>query len=206
MLFGGGKDKQFFALLNEAAQTISETAKVFDAMVQNLERSGEYAEKLYKLEKQGDRITHDVILLLNKLFITPLEREDILELAMQLDGVVDGIEAAAARLHLYKVKGSNHVLREFASVINQQAAELGTAMQRLAAKQLQPMRENTVRINELENQGDKILRDALEKLFEHETNPIQIIKLKEIYETLEEVTDRAEDVADVLESVIMKHS
>ncbi len=206
MLLSGNKDRQFFSLLLDGAQNLSEAAQMFNQFAQNLNRAGEFAARLKDLEKRGDRYTHDLITLLNKLFVTPLDREDIMALAVKLDDVIDGMEAAAARLHLYKIAGEDRFIREFSVLIQSQAEEILLAMRRLQSKDLLKIRENAVQINVLENQGDDLLRESLAQLFEQEKDPIRIIKLKEIYETLESVTDRAEDVANALESVIMKNA
>lgn len=206
MFWRGTGDRQFFALLADSAQTIAEGAQEFSRITAEPERAGEYASRLKDLEKRGDRCTHDLIALLNRLFITPLDREDILTLAVKLDDVTDGLEAAAARIHLYRIRDRNPYLQEFARLIAAQAQEIVAAVQNLQEKKYDALRENAVRINELENQGDELLRRALEDLFEHETNPTTIIKLKEIYETLETVTDQAEDVANALETVVMRNA
>lgn len=205
VIFAGSKDRQFFALLSDAAQNIAEATQVFSQMVQRLDRSGEYAARMRDLEKRGDRYTHDLITLLNRQFVTPFDREDILSLAVKLDDVVDNLEAVAARLHLYKIAGDDRYLREFAALVKSQADEIVTAMVRLQNRDLLHMRENAVQINVLENQGDDLLREALADLFDQEQDPVRILKMKEIYETLETVTDRAEDVANALESIVMKH-
>lgn len=206
MFLSGNKDRQFFSLLMDAAQNLADSAQVFNQFLQNLQRSGEFAARLKDLEKRGDRYTHDMITLLNKLFVTPLDREDVMSLAVKLDDVVDGLEACAARLHLYKITAADRFIREFGALIESQAEEIVLAMRRLQTKDLLKIRENAVQINVLENQGDDLLRESLGLLFEQEQNPIQVIKLKEIYETLEFVTDRAEDVANALESIVMKNS
>lgn len=205
MLFGSSTDKQFFALLNDEARTITESAQVFSELADDLGRAAELTQRLDDLEHQGDKSVHDLTHLLNKLFITPLEREDVQDLAVRLDDVTDGIEAAANRLHLYKVKGDYPILQAFANVIRQQAEEIAGAVERLQGRRLESIREFIVRINALESDGDILLRTALEELFEQEKDPIQIIKLKEIYETLESVTDRAEDVANAMETIVMKN-
>lgn len=206
MFFSGNNDKRFFSLLKESAENIGEVARVFTESVENPGRVREYAIHLKDLEKKNDRYTHDLIALLNKMFVTPLEREDILQLAVRLDDVVDGIEATAARLAIYRIETSDQYTREFARIILSQAIEIMAAVRLLEVKDLLKIRENTVQINVLENQGDDVLRAALSNLFDTETDPIRIIKLKEVYESLETVTDRAEDVANTLESVVMKNA
>jgi predicted phosphate transport protein (TIGR00153 family) len=193
-------------LLSDAAQVIYESAETFRQMVGDLERSGEYAAKLKDLEHRGDRATHELIALLNKYFVTPLDREDLLTLAVKLDDVTDQLEASAFRLHLYKIRTADRYLIEFGRIISAQAEQLKTAVERLGAKSLAQIRENAVKVNLLENEGDDLLRQALEQLFDDESNPVMLIKLKEIYETLETVTDRAEDVANALETIVMKNS
>lgn len=206
MLFTSNRDRQFFSLLRDAAQNLVESAQVFWDLSQATGRSDEYAARLKDLEKRGDRYTHDLITLLNKLFVTPLDREDILRLAVVLDDVVDGLEAAASRIFIYRIDEDNRYIREFASLIMGQTEEIVQAIEHLQAKDLLRIRENAVQINVLENQGDDLLREALANLLNNERDPARIIKLKEIFETLETVTDRAEDVANALESVVMKHA
>lgn len=206
MLFGGSKENQFFRLLSSAASVLSETAAQFGRLAEQPELVAELSPKIKALEKQGDDITHEIISLLNRLFITPLEREDILSLAVRLDDVTDGLEAAAARIHLFKLRTRNQFFVDFARLIQAQAAEIVAATQRLESKNLQPIRQHAMQINVLENEADQLLRRSLEALFDEQSDAVMIIKLKEIYETLESVTDRAEDVANALESVVMKNS
>jgi uncharacterized protein len=206
MLFSSSNDRRFFALLRESAENMVEVAQIFSEAIENLDRSREYAIRLKDLEKKGDRFTHDLITLLNKMFVTPLEREDIFQLAVRLDDVVDGIEATASRLSIYRIRHSDQYIREFARIIQSQVSEIVVSIELLEKKELLKIRENTVQINVLENQGDEVLRAALGNLFETEKDPIHLIKLKEIYETLETATDRAEDVANTLEGVVMKNA
>lgn len=206
MFFSSKRDRQFYALLNDAAQNLLECSQLFSYLIENLSESRELAARLKDLEKRGDRYTHDLITLLNKLFVTPLDREEILSLAVEIDDVVDGLEAAASRLHIYRITHTDPHIKEFAAVIHKQAEEIVEAIHRLEQKDLLRMRENAVQINVLENQADEVLRQALGELFDTVDDPKTIIKLKEIYETLEQVTDKAEDVANALESVVMKNA
>lgn len=205
MLFGGSKDKQFFTLLQTAAQNGAEGARLFGALVE----TADYAKvvALKELETKGDTITHEAISLLNKAFTTPIDREDILSLAVRIDDVIDGLEAAGARMKLYKIAAGDRFMREFARLIEAQVHELVQAVTQLSGKSILDARQHCVKINLLENQADTVLREALEELFDGETSDaIRIIKYKELYETLEEITDTAEDVANLVESVVMKHS
>lgn len=206
MMFSGSQDKQFYTLLTSAAHVLIETAAEFGRLAEQPDRAAELSPKIKALEKKGDDATHQIISLLNRLFITPLEREDILTLAVRLDDVTDGLEAAAARIHLFKLFSKNQFFVEFAKLIQAQGTQILAAIERLESKNLQLIRQNAMQINILENEGDQLLRRSLEDLFDNEKDPIMIIKLKEIYETLESVTDRAEDVANALETVVMKNS
>lgn len=205
-MFFSGRDRQFYVLLMDAAQNVVDTAELFLESAHNPAKRGEYASRIKDLERKGDRFTHGLITLLNKMFVTPLDREDILTLAVRIDDLVDGMEAAAARMAIYRIEHEDRYVAELVAIIHSQAREIVAAMQRLQAKDLQGMRENAVQINVLENQGDEILRKSLGHLFDTVQDPLMVIKLKEIYETLETVTDRAEDVANVLESVVMKNA
>ncbi|MFO7173684.1 MAG: DUF47 family protein [Bacillota bacterium] len=200
------RDRQFFALLTDAAQNLLESSQTFAQLVENLSEAPALAARLKELERRGDRYTHEVITLLNKRFVTPIDREEILALALEIDDVVDGLEAAASRLDIYRIAEADRHIREFTGVIQRQAEEIAAAIHRLERDDLLRMRENAVQINILENQADEILRQALADLFQTVDDPKTIIKLKEIYETLELVTDKAEDVANALESVVMKHA
>lgn len=200
------RDRQFFALLTDAAQNLLESSQTFAQLIENLSEASTLAARLKDLERRGDRYTHEVITLLNKRFVTPIDREEILALALEIDDVVDGLEAVASRLDIYRIPWADRHIRELTGVIQRQAEEIATAIHRLERDDLLRMRENAVQINILENQADEILRQALEELFQTVDDPKTIIKLKEIYETLELVTDKAEDVANALESVVMKHA
>lgn len=206
MIFGGNDDKKFYGLLQGAAANIEETAHLFVEMCQNLHKGREYAVRLKELEKKGDRFTQELIMLLNQMFVTPLERDQILNLAVALDDVVDGVEATASRLDIYQITEADQHMHNFARILEAQAKEISMAMGHLARKQLLKIRDNNMQINSLEHEGDDELRSSLGELFSTEKDPFRLVKMKEIYETLETATDRAEDVADTLESVVMKNA
>jgi uncharacterized protein len=206
VIFGSAGDKKFYSLLQGAAANIQETAHLFVEMCQNLDNGREYAIRLKELEKKGDRFTQELITLLNQMFVTPLERDQVLSLAVALDDVVDGVEATASRLDIYQITEADQHIRNFARILEAQAQEIAVAIDHLSRKQLLKVRDNNIQINSLENQGDEELRASLSHLFATEKDPFRLVKLKEIYETLEVATDRAEDVADHLESVVMKNA
>ncbi len=198
------RDEKFFDLFEAAALNIREGAATLKEMA---ESEGDYEvwwKKIEEFEHTGDRITHDVIRKLNQTFITPLDREDIHQLGSRLDDVMDLIEAAATRMALYKIKQCTPEGKRLATLIQDMAEEIVLAVQKL--KDLKSILSHCVEINRLENVADQVSRDAIAALFTGGYDPVEIVKWKEIYETLETATDRCEDVADVLERIVLKHA
>ncbi|MFQ5847171.1 MAG: DUF47 domain-containing protein [Candidatus Methylomirabilales bacterium] len=198
------RDGKFFDLFEAAALNIREAAATLKAMA---ESDGDYEawwKKVEEYEHTGDRITHDLMKKLNQTFITPLDREDIHQLGSRLDDVVDLIEAAATRMALYKIKECSTDARRLADLIHQMAEEIVLAVQKL--RNLKSILSHCVEINRLENVADHISRDAIAALFTGGHDPVEIVKWKEIYETLETATDRCEDVADILERIVLKNA
>ncbi|MBI2862286.1 MAG: DUF47 domain-containing protein, partial [Chloroflexi bacterium] len=155
----------------------------------------------------GDDITHQIIAMVNKTFITPIDREDIALLAHSLDDVLDMIEAAADRMVVYGIEDPTPAARQLAVLILAQAQELGLAVPLLRNRaQLAAILPHAVEINRLENEADGILREALKGLFRDQTRLTEDIRWREVYEHLEMATDRAEDVANVLEGIVLKHA
>jgi uncharacterized protein len=148
-------------------------------------------------------VTHEIIKKLNTTFVTPLDREDIHALASSLDDVLDYIEAAAERLVVYRIKEPTSAARAMADVVVKTTAATERVVRCLRTMDAS-FHAHTVEVNRLENNADDLLRDSLAALFEEEGDPIEVIKWKEIYETMEEVTDRCEDVANVIEAIILK--
>jgi hypothetical protein len=161
-------------------------------------------EEIRRIEHLGDEMTHSIMRKLNQTFITPFDREDIHTLASSLDDVVDFINAACARILMYRITDPPPEAGTLARLILAQAEELGKAVSNLQKSELVLAR--CVEINRLENEADQVSRVAIARLFEHETDPITLIKIKELLEFLETATDKAEDVADVLETVVLKNA
>lgn len=164
------------------------------------------ADKFYEIkevEHQCDFLTHEIIQRLNKTFVTPIDREDIHELARTLDDVMDAIDNAAALIPLYKIEKVRPGAREMTRVIIQQCDEIRVAVE--ALEKHKGVLERAIEINRLENEADRIHKHAISQLFEEEKDPIAIIKWKEILDLLEEATDACEDVANLLENVVVKH-
>jgi len=200
------KQNQFFELLVQITDNLLVAGKEFEAHLTNFTTASQFATSLKELEDVGDEYTHNIIRLLNATYITPIEREDILGLASTLDDILDGMEACAARFDLYDINETNPIMIAFASNINGCIRELSEAMEALRAKRLMTIRNNTKRINELENEGDKLLRGAIKSLLAQTNDALTVMKYKEIYELMESISDACEDVADLLESVVMTNA
>jgi len=201
------REESFFGLFEQSAQNMVKAAQGLKELVdsgKNIEgRVGEITE----LEHQGDTITHQIIAQVNRTFVTPFDREDIALLAHTMDDVTDFIHAAADAMLIYKVECSTPRARELADIIVQAAAEVERAMPQLRQpKELKHILQRCVEINRLENMADRVFRSAMGELFNDSTDFAHIIKWREIYEHMEEATDRCEDVANVLEGVALKHA
>lgn len=196
----------FFQTLENMADTIVQAADYFSQHVSNLQDALEFANEMKKFESQCDSYTHTIITELNKTFITPIERDDIMELTTSMDDVMDGLEATTSRFYMYQLGQPDEYIVQFAEILRQSAYEIQKAIHLLSQKKLLAIREYTIRLNDLENQGDELLRICVKELFAKVTDPIELIKRKEIYERLELTTDTCEDVANMLESIIMRNS
>lgn len=207
MFFPNSRDQQFYNLLRDSADNIAEMANTLNQLLLEPSRYPEAWPTMKEMESKGDDVTHNLFALLNKTFVTPLEREDLATIGLGMDDVADTMEAAASRIAIYRIKESDKYFKAFGQILRAQAAELVAAVDKLAGRKMLQISDHTFQINVLENQGDELLRSGLSELFEHAHNdPIRFITMKEIYETLEDATDKAEDVADILEGVVMKNA
>ena len=161
-------------------------------------------DEIRRIEHLGDEMTHSIMRKLNQTFITPFDREDIHTLASSLDDVLDFINAACARIVMYRITDPPAEAGTLARLILAQCEELGKALSHL--QKSDHVLSRCVEINRLENEADQVSRVAIARLFEQETDPITLIKIKELLEFLETATDKAEDVADVLETVVLKNT
>lgn len=194
----------FFEYFQLVAKNLQLASQVFREEMNNLSDAEEFALQIKTVESMGDQYTHEVILALNKTFITPLEREDILGLTLKLDDVLDIMEACAWSFELYNITEPDDYMRLFARNIEMCIQEIVHAINYLVEKKLQEMKKHTHKINDLENVADDLLRDSIKTLFSTCTDPIEIIKRKEIYGMMEAVSDACEDVANILEGIIMR--
>jgi uncharacterized protein len=196
------RETKFFEMFVEMAQNLIEGARLMKALLENFQNVPEQVARLKDIEHRGDDMTHAVIMKLNQTFITPFDREDIHRLASSIDDVLDLLNAAGDRIMVYKITGVTKETAVLAGLILQQSEELSLALSGLEKQQ--HVLEHCVEINRLENEADRVTRQAVGHLFENERDPIQLIKMKELYEVLELATDKAEDAANVLEAVILK--
>ncbi|QMV41331.1 DUF47 domain-containing protein [Cohnella cholangitidis] len=197
----------FFMTLEEMSDIIFQTVDHFATAVNgDLPDVSAFAKEMKEFEHKGDKCTHIILTELNKTFITPIEREDIMELIKKLDDVLDGIEACASRFEMYQITKADPYIRKFGECLRQSSQEIKSAIYLLTQKKLLAMQPHLVKINELENEGDDLMRQGIKHLFQNVKDPIELIKHKEIYERLEETTDSCEDVANTLQSIIMRNS
>ncbi|MFC7443306.1 DUF47 domain-containing protein [Laceyella putida] len=206
MLFNRSKDRLFFKLMVDATSNIADAVQLFRENVETLEQKESYAERLKELENKGDEYTHQLIKELNHTFVTPLDHEDILKLTYTLDDVLDGVEACAARFVYMQVDKTNSYLIQFGEILEKCARHLHDAFIALEKRDYDLIRKISIEINLLENEGDKLMREGIMELFAEPVDVVHLIKMKEIYERLEDVTDAFEDVMDIMESVVMKYA
>lgn len=201
------KDRKFFPLFDKAASNIEEGGKaIFKLVTANGEEERvRYLRLIEQIEHRGDEITHDIFNELGKNFITPFDREDIHRLAAAMDDVLDFIHGSSKRMELYQIRVYSQDMIKLASLIQVQTEELRRALFEL--KNMEKMRDITnalVRINSIENHADDVFENALAKLFENEKDAVQLIKTKEVLAMMETATDKCEDVANVIESIVVK--
>lgn len=203
------KDKKFFPLFEQAGSNLIDMAKLLKESVHtsDLQLRKNNSKLLEDLEHKGDNITHQIHLELGKNFITPFDREDIHALASSLDDVADFIHGASNRMELYKVEVANEPMKEIASLILEATEHVSKALFELKdLKNIRNITDSCVRINSVENKADYIFDKAVAELFEYEKDAITLIKYKEVLSAMEDATDKCEDVANVLESILVKNA
>jgi len=203
------KDNNFFPLFERATANLLETTKVLVELVNTSspERKRELFKEIERLEHVGDSITHETFHELSSNFITPFDREDIHALVTAIDDIVDYVHGSTKRIELYKVEVMTPAIVKLAELIHKCAEELNTAVKELRnLKNITTIKEATVRINSIENHADDIFDNALAQLFENEKNAVEVIKMKDVLSALETATDKAEDAADVINSILVKNA
>ncbi|MCE9636223.1 MAG: DUF47 domain-containing protein [Planctomycetes bacterium] len=201
------KEDAFFELFERAASNAHATAGALVDMVERWDDIEERVRKIKDLEHVGDQITHDTIEKLNTSFITPIDRQDIHELICRLDDIADMIDTTAHRMLVYRVKQPTVACKQLAACLRHATGVIVEAMPLLRnMKEAPRIREKCIAINHQENQADQLLALALGALFDNEPDAREILKWKDIYQEIESATDRCEDVANVLDSIVLKNA
>ena len=198
------REERFYDDFVALAEQIRRGAALLEEMLAPERPIWDKADEIKEVEHKCDFLTHEIIQRLHRTFVTPLDREDIHTLARSLDDVMDAIDASAAVVRLYQIVHVRPDARELARLVRASADQMVLALKALERRQ--GVAEPAVEINRLENEADRSHQSALRRLFEEEKDPIAIIKWKEILDFLEDATDRCEDVANVLEGVVVKHA
>jgi predicted phosphate transport protein (TIGR00153 family) len=198
------REEAFFESFVKTAGEIRLAATLFQEMVAPDEPLWDRASQINDVEHRCDALTRDVLLRLHRTFVTPIDREDIHALALALDDVADAIDDCAKLMQLYRLDSVRPGVRELGRILADQTAQVEKAMEALRDNAV--ITTSTAEIDRLEHEGDVIYQDAIVKLFDHEKDPIQIIKWKELYAHLEAATDRCEDIGNVLDGISVKHA
>jgi uncharacterized protein len=200
------RETSFFDFFEQHAALTIEGTKEFLSLVTTGANIPTKCRRISDIEHETDTITHRCVEALHRTFITPIDRDSIHRLITRMDDVMDFVEAAAERIDLYEVTVMTPEVRDMADVLHRAAVQVEAAMRGLRSmKEPQEMLKLCIDINRLENEADAILRRSVARLFKEEKDPIVVIKWKEIYENLENATDRCEDVANIIEGVILEH-
>ncbi|MGE7622576.1 DUF47 domain-containing protein [Viridibacillus sp. NPDC096237] len=206
-MFNRKKPDPFFEALAKIAVNVQEAMHYAnDFRIHSLEDLEEISKRMKKYETDGDSLIHELIVMLNKSFMTPIEREDILALANSMDDVLDGMEECIAHFDMFSLIDIDESMNTFISYIVKSADEIVKAMELLKTKNLIGMRDHAILIKDYESKCDEVLRTSIKQLFLHEKDPIQLIKFKDIYEQLEDIADDCQNVANTMETIIMRNA
>jgi predicted phosphate transport protein (TIGR00153 family) len=194
------RDEKFFELFVELGEILQEAARKLEAFVASYDRIDERIAEIHVLEKRGDELDEEVIVRLERSFTTPFEREDMHELVGHLDDVIDGIQGSAETFKVYGIAAPTDEAREMVGIIAAQAAQLREALNKLeSGKDITPHLRT---VQELESRADQLSRTAIGRLFKGDIDALEVIRLRELYNELEETIDAAEDAADVIERIL----
>ena len=200
------KDKLFLMLLDMSAN-LKEGGQYFvDFKIKEEKHLDEFQKKMKEYEHKGDILVDEIIKELNNTFITPIEREDALELTVHMDKVLDGLEHCAARFYMFNIYDIDNYMVEFSELLNKCIIEIHNAVDLLSHKKLTEIRQHSVKIKEYEQHCDILERKAIKELFQKQKDVIRLIQYKEIYELLENTADECKKVSKALETVVMKNA
>ncbi|WP_438313420.1 DUF47 domain-containing protein [Sporosarcina sp. FA9] len=206
-MFSPRKPDPFFTALLTIAELVQEAIHYADDFkVENAADLKEVSIRLKKYEKEGDALIFELTTKLNKSFMTPIEREDILQLSLRMDDILDGVEHFAAHLEMFSLIEIDEYVQSFMANIVKSTDEIVKAVKLLSRKKLVEMRDHAVLIKKYEGICDEIYRTSIKQLFVNEKDPIRIIQYKNIYEQLEDIADYCQDVANTLEAIIMRNA
>ncbi len=200
------KHIDFFELFDHAARNVIKGASLLVAVLQDMDNLEMISKEVRDSEKEGDMMTHDIMKKLNKTFITPIDREDLHALATKIDDVIDMIWACVERFTLFRLSVPTKEAIDMAKEILTTTEMMSKAIIALRDKKYSFVQEYCIEINSLENRIDRLYKNALVKLFDEVKDPIAIIKWKEVYEYLENASDACEDVANILEAIVLKYA
>jgi uncharacterized protein Yka (UPF0111/DUF47 family) len=198
------RDRIYFDLFEQAGHNVLKSAKLLATLLDGYPDNRDLATDIRDCEHEGDRITHEILDRLNHTFEAPIDREDVLRLTSALDDIVDFIEEVADYLGLYKIEAPMDQAIKLAEVLKQSAAQIDEAIPRLRG--FNDISSHTVEINRLENEGDRIVREAIASLFDGGIDPMVVIRWKDLFERLEDAIDATEHVAHILEGIVIKNS
>ncbi|HEX2392458.1 MAG TPA: DUF47 family protein [Solirubrobacterales bacterium] len=198
------RDRTFFDLFIEAGQNSLHAARLLDRMMHSWPEEEGLSREILKAEQEGDRITHDIVKRLNSTFVTPIDREDIYGLATQMDDIVDFTEEAADFLGLYKIEAPMEQAQALTKVLVASCEQLAMGLENLP--QFKDLDKYWIEIHRLENEGDRISRDAVASLFSNGIDPMVVIRWKDMFAVLEEAIDATETAAQILEGIVIKNS
>lgn len=198
---------RFYELFNQSTRNLVVASEALADLLEHFENVDTKTAHLKDLEHAGDDITHEIYLQVHKTFVTPFDREDIAALAQRMDDVMDYIEGASTAIHTYGITQPTPAARGLADLIRLQCIQLEKAISVLRHKgRLKSILEQLKEINRLENEADTLFLESMAELFRGEMNPVDIIKWRDIYDQLEQATDSAEQVAHILEAIVLKHA
>ncbi|MDA8432170.1 MAG: DUF47 family protein [Nitrospiraceae bacterium] len=200
------KEIDFFEIFDRTSLNITKAASLLVELMENFDSLEARAKEIHEVEQDSDMLTHDIMKKLNKTFITPIDREDLYSLASRMDDVIDLIWAVADRIAVFKIRESTPEAVVMSKDLLTTAEVMHKAIKKLKEKNYAHVQEYCIEINRLENRIDRGFRDALGRLFDEVKDPVLIIKWKEVYEHLEDASDRCEDVANVLEAIVLKYA
>ncbi len=198
------RDRTFFDLFIEAGQNTVQAARLLDEMMHRWPEDGGLSREILKAEQEGDRITHDIVQRLNTTFVTPIDREDIYGLATQMDDIVDFTEEAADFLGLYKIEAPMEQAGALTKVLVSACEQLAAGLEHLP--EFKDLDKYWIEIHRLENEGDRISRDAVASLFSNGIDPMVVIRWKDMFAVLENAIDATETAAQILEGIVIKNS